>query len=332
MYWAADAYYRPFGFDDAFRRRRRALGTAQASETDEPTEMPSPARAIAAIEAFRSEARPDRLIRDLAATLRRSLMRWLHARLRHTARVGYRTDDTLAAQWRLWLWKRRALTEKRPAVWSPDQPYIFFGLHFEPESSLMAEAPMADNQLALIDMLAKTIPAGWVLAVKEHPGATATRPSSFWRQTRRYPNVFVAPVLDDAMSLMNGASAVATINGTLGLQAAVAGIPAITFHPNFVGLVLPHVLYVDSYATCQVVMRRIRDRDFPALPALRRLGSAFLGALDDCAFEVSDAGLILGAANKAPIGSQDLQRIVDTFIASVTDNVTGTASQVVASS
>lgn len=322
MYWATDAYYRPHGFDATFERYRRASDTQADKPDSAEIAMASPARAQAAVDAFRKESRLSPLLSRIVRQLYRDALRHLVARRHGIEAPGYRTADTIAAMWRLWRWKRRTLAEAPPADWPPDRPFILFGLQVEPESSLMAEAPMADNQLALIDLIAKTAPAGWLIVVKEHPGATATRPAGFWNQIRRYPNVRIAPTLDDAVALMNRASATATINGTLGLQAAVAGIPAITFHPNYIGRVLPHVFYVESYASCHAAMQSIRDANLPAIATRKQLGEAFLRTLDDCAFTVEDHALILGTANRQQIKGHDLQHIVDTFIASLADAVT----------
>ena len=51
----------------------------------------------------------------------------------------------------------------------PDTPFIFFPLHLEPERTLLMKAPFYTNQLSLIENIAKSIPIGYKLLVKEHP-------------------------------------------------------------------------------------------------------------------------------------------------------------------
>ena len=176
---------------------------------------------------------------------------------------------------------------------------------------------MCDNQLTVIDWLAKGVPPGWYVVVKEHPGATSPRPPGFWWRVRRYPNVIVAGTLENADDFGSRALAIACISGTVGVQAALAAKPVLTFHPNFIGRCMPHVLHADSYESTRAALRRIRDGDLPERAERMRAARAFVAALGDCSFPIDHRGLQLGIPDEAPIPEADVARAADMLMRSL---------------
>ena len=218
-----------------------------------------------------------------------------------------------------WRWRRSIAREPAAFAALPAHtPFVFFPLQVEPEATLMFESPMCDNALTAIDWLAKTVPAGWLVVVKEHPGATAPRPDGFWAQIRRYPNVLVAGTLEDGEIIVRNARAVAVLNSSLGLQAASIGKPVITFHPGFVGAMLGHVQIVDSYETTKAALQRIRDDALPPLPRRILEANALRKALDTCQFPATDPQILSGVAQERPIAARDTETIVDHLMGTLT--------------
>ena len=93
--------------------------------------------------------------------------------------------------------------EKNP---STDIDYIYFPLHVEPERSLLIAAPYFTNQLEFITSLAKSIPIGFKLFVKEHPSQLLRewRPISYYKELLSIPNVEVIhPDFDNTQLIKN---------------------------------------------------------------------------------------------------------------------------------
>ena len=110
-----------------------------------------------------------------------------------------------------------------------EQKFALFFLSVEPESAISVNAENCFNQLALIENIARQLPINWKLYVKEHPVMLGWRPASFYNALRKIPNVgLVAPELN-AGDLSKKSQLVLTINGSVGLEAALNKIPVITF-------------------------------------------------------------------------------------------------------
>lgn len=115
-----------------------------------------------------------------------------------------------------------------------EQKYIYYPLHTSPEYSTNFQGTMWMNQLYNIEILSKSIPADWVVYVKEHPATLPgrTRPKNFFKEIMRYPNVRMAPVGLNSHRLVSRAEMVAVLTGTTGWEAVQRGVPVISFTTN----------------------------------------------------------------------------------------------------
>ena len=316
FHWMADKHGTPHGFAEAFERRNAATAGDGNADEGGPIVTEPPVRTRRTLDRFGYTAS----LRFYVSTLLRQMRTWAGNYVHGRRKVygNYLKRDWLWLFTERWFWRRRALRESAvmPTL-PPGLPYIFFPLHIEPESTVMVEAPMCDNQLTLIDWLAKSVPAGWYVVVKEHPGATAPRPAAFWKRVRAYPNVIVAATLEDADAVNAGARAIACISGTVGVQAALAGRPVITFHPKFIAQCMPHVLLATSYEETRAALRRVHFGDLPDRGARMRAARAFVAALDDCSFPFEDSGTQLGIPDEAKIDPVEIERAVDQLLASL---------------
>lgn len=240
---------------------------------------------------------------------------------------GYYIGEAVTRILSMW-WIRRRLMRMRPLLVElpGDQPYVFFPLVVEPETTLQCEAPMSDNQLCLIDWLAKTVPPGWKVVVKEHPGFTYPRPRFFWEQIERYPNVEIAAIYESGEQLAQRARVVTVINGTLGMQAASAGIPVLAFSPYWWGHFLPHVVYASSYEETANCLRFLaEDANLPAMEDRLRCGEALVKALDANSFDLVDPRILEEKALGEPTPIADIENIVLSLLQSL-DGPTGDPS------
>jgi hypothetical protein len=123
--------------------------------------------------------------------------------------------------------------------------------------------------------------------------------------------------LCDAQVILERSKAVAVINGTVGIRAAVAGVPVVTFHHAYQARLMPHVLFADSYDATRLALDRIARDQIPDTNTRFDSGRAFMAALEDCSFAVRDHGLLTGKALAAELDPNDVntltQALVDTL-------------------
>ena len=109
------------------------------------------------------------------------------------------------------------------------EPFIYFPLQLEPERTIQVPAPYYTNQLEVIRNIAKSIPIGYRLCVKEHPAQKLNgwRSSSFYKEILKMPNVeMYHPSISNNIMIEN-CELVITITGTSGFEAVINQKPAI---------------------------------------------------------------------------------------------------------
>ncbi len=115
----------------------------------------------------------------------------------------------------------------------PGECYVFFPLHFQPEATTLMWAPFNVNQIAVIENVAKTLPIDHLLYVKEHKASLGRRPSGYYSQIRRIPNVRLLSPHLDSHELIKASSAVCAITSTVGWEAVLYEKPVITLGDCF---------------------------------------------------------------------------------------------------
>lgn len=165
----------------------------------------------------------------------------------------YRHDYTYISAWHYF--KDRTIRKLRNLVGNddlyddidPNDQYVFFPLHYEPEIYLLLLAPFHTNQIEVIRHLAYALPVGYKLYVKEHPLMVPFRPRSYYHELKKIPNVKLIRPTVVSFTLMFKAALVATITGTAGWEACFLKKPVIAFG-NIFYRHLPFVKQCDSYA------------------------------------------------------------------------------------
>ncbi|MDO8493081.1 MAG: hypothetical protein Q7S19_00850 [bacterium] len=113
------------------------------------------------------------------------------------------------------------------------EDFAFFPLHFEPEIATLLYAPFYANQLNLISQIAKSLPIGFKLYVKEHPAMLEYRPTEYYKEMKKIPNVKLVPTSTSSFDLMKHGKLMTVITGTVGLEATFLRKPVITFGEVF---------------------------------------------------------------------------------------------------
>jgi hypothetical protein len=114
-----------------------------------------------------------------------------------------------------------------------NRPFVLFALHKQPESSIDVFGRYYEDQAELIHAIWRSLPTGWWLYVKEHTNAIGDRPRSFYEALQRKPQLAVLDERIPASRLIPASRAVFTVSGTVAYEAAMQGVPALTFAPMF---------------------------------------------------------------------------------------------------
>jgi hypothetical protein len=113
------------------------------------------------------------------------------------------------------------------------RPYLYFPLHVADDYKLKRVIPHCADQLNLIEQVARALPHGYDLIVKEHPMAIGRYPLGTLRRLRRMRNVRIVEPLQSSHGLIRNAEAVAVISSTVGLEALLYGKPVLTLGAPF---------------------------------------------------------------------------------------------------
>ena len=127
--------------------------------------------------------------------------------------------------------------------------FAFFPLHVDPEASTMVMAPMLTNQHAVIEGLAKSLPAECLLAVKEHLPMVGRRPPGFYRRLVVIPKVVLISPLEDSFDLIGDAELTCVITGTAGWEALLRRRPVLCLGPAF------YHMMGEGYVHCPEISR-----------------------------------------------------------------------------
>ncbi len=115
----------------------------------------------------------------------------------------------------------------------PDQPFVYFPLHLDPEESTMVYSPHQTNQLAVIESLSKCLPLGTDLVVKEHPGMIGRRPVGFYKALSKIPKVILVSAHERPFDLIRRAALTCVITGTAGWEAMMLKKPVLVLGEYF---------------------------------------------------------------------------------------------------
>ncbi|MBI4705032.1 MAG: hypothetical protein HY744_28330 [Deltaproteobacteria bacterium] len=130
--------------------------------------------------------------------------------------------------------------------------FVFFPLHLQPEATMLVSAPCFNNQLAVVQAISAGLPAGYRLAVKDHPLISGRRPRSFYQAIMSLPNAHLLAPDVSGSQVVERCAAVVTVKGTVGLEALLRGKPVLALAP---------VWYEDVAGVTKV-------EDFGALPRI----------------------------------------------------------------
>lgn len=105
--------------------------------------------------------------------------------------------------------------------------YAFYPLHKEPEVTLLVYGRPYMNQIEVVRNLARSLPVGMKLIVKEHPAAIGYHPLSYYKKLLAIPNVILAHQGKTSRELIQNSRLVAIVSGSVGLEAVMMRKPVV---------------------------------------------------------------------------------------------------------
>ena len=275
-YWARDPAVEFPGLEGVYRAlgdRRREPVTL---EQEYYAEIKSRAKAVGGDHLLR-------LIQRLIMHVNRRLYVLLKG---YKSEKSYYFKDIVA----FYLRHYRTIKKLRPPFTTPlsqlkGQKFVFLPLQTDPEMSLQALSPEYFSLHAMIASVARDLPAGVILAVKETVHALGRRPHDFYDQIRDFKNVVFIDVMDRGVEIVRHAEAVVTIASTSGLEAAMIGKPVILFGRHNVYQFVPHVQLVTREEDLRPALKRALDGSIDRARA-QQDGARLRDALVDISFDL----------------------------------------------
>lgn len=194
--------------------------------------------------------------------------------------------------------------------------YVLYPLQEEPEAALGMFSPEFNEQLAIIELIAKNLPAGTKLVVKEHIFAVGRRPKDFYAILLDIPNVEMLSVYEYASEAARMARCVATISSTVGIEAVIMGVPVITFgvHNNY--NFLPYVRVIESWKELRPLLAGLCAEDSEDAKRKRSEdGLRYLAALKTSSMDLSGIDYI--SRRRGPATEKECELFYSTLMRSL---------------
>ena len=236
-FWAHNEFYEDTGLAEAYQKRLQDVTDRRKADAVEPymAHLVNRTAFVKSASTFKS------MVKNIGL----QIARHIYWRLRRYAKAkSYYLTSEIAYYYRVWAQNRQLARLGQPLSSVSGRKFVFFPLHLEPEIALQGLSPEYFFQLTSIACISRDLPAGVVLAVKETFAGIGRRPDNFYRQIADLKNVVLLDTMEFGAEVVKEASAVVTINGTAGLEAAQFGKPVIAFgqHNNYACMDHVHVV------------------------------------------------------------------------------------------
>lgn len=114
------------------------------------------------------------------------------------------------------------------------QRFVYYPLHVPADVALTVRAPIYLDQLALVDFIARNLPASYALAIKEHPAQIGALDSVRLRGLLdRYDNLALLSPSTNNYDVLARCAAVVSVNSKAGAEALLLGKPTLVLGDAF---------------------------------------------------------------------------------------------------
>jgi len=140
-------------------------------------------------------------------------------------------------------------------------------------------------------------------------GRFGMRPAGFYRLLEDIPNAVILSPMVDSLEVSRGSLCVTVITGTVGVEAAAIGIPAITFGLHNWWDFMPHVHAIQSWTELRGLLHKIcvEENSLDAKARRRRDGARLVQAIKSSAVDL--AGIDYTSARRAPATEEEVDRV-----------------------
>ncbi|HZS63061.1 MAG TPA: hypothetical protein VFA53_00970 [Xanthobacteraceae bacterium] len=111
--------------------------------------------------------------------------------------------------------------------------YIYFPMHKETDLPLVFQANAWADQRHTVQLLASCVPSDCKLFVREHRANYGQRPTEYYEQLLRLPNVVLIDAFDSQFKYLRHAELIVTENGSSGWEGMLLGRKVLILSPNF---------------------------------------------------------------------------------------------------
>lgn len=200
----------------------------------------------------------------------RALLRFTESPGSHSVRSWIR--EGLRVRRNLLLLLQRKLVLEPPSAGA----FAFFGLHMQPEASIDVWAPFFSNQIRVVEQLSRSLPPTHKLLVKPHKSDVTNYSPEFLSGLARLPGVEVVSPYADTHRFLQRADIVFSIQGTMGLEAALLGKPVIMFG-NILGGLFPNATVVGKITDLPALIKEKLADSPPSRAEVLESLARFLG-------------------------------------------------------
>jgi hypothetical protein len=122
-----------------------------------------------------------------------------------------------------------------------DIPYYLFPLSMQPEASTLIYSEWYIDQLATIQNIARCLPFGTYLYIKEHTSAFGRRGLNFYKGVKKLHNVRLLAPWENTDSLIDNSCGVIVLSSTMGWESLMHGKPTYILGSLFCNDISPSI-------------------------------------------------------------------------------------------
>lgn len=211
-----------------------------------------------------------------------------------------------------WFYKRLSSLSEENIDSFGERPFLLYAFAVEPEFSVQGKSKEFNDQSAIVRQIAMCLPAGYELVIKEH-SFLGRRHLDFYTNLLKFPNVRMAHPAIRGVDLADKARAVATMAGSISLEASLLGKPVIEFSAHSTFSFLPNVTMVSDLHTLPEVLREaMRTLSEEEVDAIKRTSARVPEAIEKISFDGTESPFFFNKTKK--MSKEEVERVVDLLI------------------
>ncbi len=200
------------------------------------------------------------------------------------------------------------------------KPYLFFAISLEPEFSVQAKCKEFNDQKSIIKQLAMCLPMGYELIIKEHFDI-GRRSWNFYEELCKIPNVRMAHPSIRGIDLVSQSRAVATMAGTVTLEATLMGKKVIEFSNHSSYSFLPNVFKINDFTNLPSILRKVMgEQKKHEIDEVRSYGSRVRKAIIEMSFDAPGSPLFYDDKSYKGLDEINLNKAVTLLLKQYSQN------------